>query len=419
MATSSNFWLNVPVPAPLAGSARERRYFRMMLRAIPAAAAVHATFVPLFLWLGSGPMAWFNVGTVVMYLLIALRFRRTANTWLLTPLLVEVCAHAVLASLAIGWDSAFHLYILSLGVASGAAPVQRDRVSLVLLCFAAWTGTLLVTRQHPPWTAVDADVLTSLAAMNFVGAFAVGGIFGGALTGAANRAERALADEHARSERLLHNILPPSVAERLKSAEGDAVIADGVDEASVLFSDLVGFTGLSQRVSPAQLVTLLNQVFSRFDDLAHDHGLEKIKTIGDAYMVASGLPQPRPDHAAALADFALAMVDVVAAVRAPDGTQLELRVGLHTGPVVAGVIGKRKFAYDLWGDTVNTAARMESHGAAGRVHVSGAFAEAVRSTHQVEARGQIPVKGKGDMTTAWLVRRRSDAGRAAAQGPPR
>jgi class 3 adenylate cyclase len=221
------------------------------------------------------------------------------------------------------------------------------------------------------------------------------------------RAEEDLAREHERSEGLLRNILPTSIATRLKSEK--ASIADGFAEVSVLFADLVGFTELSSRLPPAELVELLNRVFSEFDDLCERDGLEKIKTIGDAYMVASGLPVPRPDHAQAIAHFAFDMLDVVDRVNTSTGFSLSVRIGIHTGPVVAGVIGKRKFIYDLWGDTVNIASRMESHGVAGSIHVTAEVARRIGDEFEISDARTILVKGKGEMTTHFLLRPKSAA----------
>jgi len=204
--------------------------------------------------------------------------------------------------------------------------------------------------------------------------------------------------EHERSERLLLNVLPAPVARRLK--RGEEVIADAYPEATVLFADIVGFTPLSADLPPERVVELLDEVFSSFDDLADEHGLEKIKTIGDAYMVAGGIPVPREDHCEAVLDMALEMLEVV---RERDG--LELRIGIDTGPVVAGVIGRSKFIYDLWGDTVNTASRMESHGVPGRVQVTERVARRLDDRYRVEPRGQVEIKGKGPMLAFLLSRK--------------
>jgi adenylate cyclase len=181
------------------------------------------------------------------------------------------------------------------------------------------------------------------------------------------------------------------------------VIADAFPEVTVLFADLVDFTGSSRRSRPAQVVAALNELFSAFDRLAQRQGLEKIKTIGDAYMVAGGLPQPRPDHAQAIAELALAMREEVARRTDPSGRPLAVRIGIDTGPVEAGVIGTAKFSYDLWGDTVNTASRMESHGMAGCIQVTERTYQRLRDGYRFQRRGPIQVRGMGEMVTYFLV----------------
>jgi len=223
------------------------------------------------------------------------------------------------------------------------------------------------------------------------------------LLGEAVRNRRALDLERKKSERLLLNVLPASIAARLKQTEG--VIADRFSDVTVLFADIVDFTRRSQQIAPEQVVQALNDLFSSFDRLAQRHGLEKIKTVGDAYMVAGGLPDPRPDHAQAVAEMALAIRDEVASRVDPSGQPLAVRIGMDTGPVVAGVIGTSKFSYDLWGDTVNTASRMESHGVPGCIQVTARTYERLRDGYGFERRGSIPVKGKGEIVTYFLVGR--------------
>ena len=213
--------------------------------------------------------------------------------------------------------------------------------------------------------------------------------------------EDELHKQRLKSERLLLNVLPQAIAERLK--RGQKIIADSFTEATVLFADLVGFTELSTRISPTELVKLLNSVFSKFDQLADHHGLEKIKTIGDAYMVVAGLPLPRADHVRAIADIAIDMQREITKIKVQDGRPLSLRIGIHTGPVVAGVIGIRRFTYDLWGDTVNVASRMESQGEPERIQVTEAVYNRLKNGYSFERRGEIAVKGKGDMLTYWLL----------------
>jgi adenylate cyclase len=209
-----------------------------------------------------------------------------------------------------------------------------------------------------------------------------------------------LKDEKAESERLLLNILPEPIAERLKREPG--VIADHFDSVSVLFADIVGFTPLSEKMSAEEMVEWLNEVYSAVDILVQDHGVEKIRTIGDGYMVAAGVPFPRDDHASALASLALDMQAHFDTLPPVHDHNVSFRIGISSGPVVGGVIGTYKFQYDIWGDTVNTAARMESHGVPERIHISRATYELIEDAFVCEARGSIDVKGKGQMET-WFV----------------
>jgi adenylate cyclase len=216
---------------------------------------------------------------------------------------------------------------------------------------------------------------------------------------------RQLKAEQEKSERLLLNILPAPIAARLKHDQG--IIAEQFDDVTVLFADIVDFTRLAARITPTELVGVLNQIFSLFDQLAEQHGLEKIKTIGDAYMVVGGLPVARADHAEAVADMALDMRRAIDCFNAEHGELFTMRIGISSGPAVAGVIGTAKFAYDLWGDTVNTASRMESHGLPGHIQVSAATYKRLRNTYRFTARGRIDVKGKGAMRTYLLERKKA------------
>ena len=204
-----------------------------------------------------------------------------------------------------------------------------------------------------------------------------------------------------RAEKLLQSILPASIAERLKASP--QTIADQFPEASVLFTDVVDFTPRSDDLTAAEVVGLLDRLFGAFDELSERYGLEKIKTIGDSYMVAAGVPEPRPDHARILALLALDMVAATRSNGVVGNLELSLRIGINSGPVVAGVIGRKRFLYDLWGDTVNTASRMESQGATDRIQITRATYELIKDEFVCEFRGTVPVKGKGDMETWYLV----------------
>ena len=218
------------------------------------------------------------------------------------------------------------------------------------------------------------------------------------------KAEKILRAEQEKSERLLLNILPEMIADRLK--KGDSNIADGFAEVTILFADIVGFTEISARTSPQELVELLNKIFSAFDRLSEQYGLEKIKTIGDNYMVAGGLPMPCTNHAESIAEMALEMQQEIMKLSGECDKPLNIRIGINTGPVVAGVIGTKKFIYDLWGDAVNTASRMESQGISGKIQVSDSTYQLLCDRYLLEKRGTINVKGKGDMTTYLLIGRK-------------
>ncbi len=226
------------------------------------------------------------------------------------------------------------------------------------------------------------------------------------------REKQLLQEEREKSERLLLNILPPVIAERLK--QGEHTIADRYDSVTVLFADLVGFTSLVSHIDPDQLVVMLSELFSRFDRLANRYRVEKIKTIGDCYLVVGGLPQSAPNHLEAVADMAVAMLAEVAELNRERGLNLSLRIGINSGPVVAGVIGRNKFAYDLWGATVNLASRMQSTGVPNRIHLPAAVCEQLRGKFTFTPCGLIACKGVGEIETCLLDTRIQPAGNGAA-----
>jgi guanylate cyclase len=257
-----------------------------------------------------------------------------------------------------------------------------------------------IPRGEPP---IPASVVVTFFVMNVAGvSFTIYAILS-FFVREREEIHAALEIEQERSERLLLNVLPEAIADRLKTSS-DA-IAEHHDEVTVLFADLVGFTAHTERIEPHRLVAFLDELFTTFDRLADERGLEKIKTIGDAYMVAGGLPEPRPDHAVAVAEMALEMRERLSGVPTPwSGSEpLSLRIGIDSGPVVAGVIGRRKFIYDLWGDTVNTASRMESHGVPGGIQVTARTYALLRDAFELRSRGKIDVKGKGEMDVYLLL----------------
>ena len=304
---------------------------------------------------------------------------------------------------ALGTGSGIHLYyiaaaalsILFLGVERVALSVCVVTVGAIMFV-AAHLSLPFNTGLVPPLTlivnfAVSAVVTVAiLFAVVFYAIRAIG------------RAEAALEREYARSEALLTNILPPAIAARLKQGK-EQVIADSYENASILFADMAGFTARAADTLPVHLVLFLNDLFSAFDHLVERYGLEKIKTTGDSYMVVSGVPEPRPGHAEAIAKLALDMRATVEAIAETSARALSIRIGISSGPVVAGVVGTKKFFYDVWGDTVNVASRMESTGEPGKIQVSEATYERIKDKFAFAARGEIEIRGKGKMRTWFLL----------------
>lgn len=262
----------------------------------------------------------------------------------------------------------------------------------VLVAVSAVFDQALAAHAPP----IPASVIVAFLVLNIVGVTATAYVL-------LQYFVRARESEQAKSERLLLNVLPASIAARLK--QSDEIIADACSEVTVLFADIVDFTPLSERLQPQELVAVLDRVFGEWDQLVERYQVEKIKTIGDAYMVAAGIPAPRQDHAEAVAELALAMRAAVAGVAAQTGLPLQVRIGIDSGPVVAGVIGRAKFIYDLWGDTVNTASRMESYAVPGTIQVTSHTRDRLRESYELRLRGTIDVKGKGLMDPYILLRR--------------
>jgi adenylate cyclase len=270
--------------------------------------------------------------------------------------------------------------------------------------FGAFVVVFVVTGLLGELVFPDANLpvafTTTMLALNVIGAGSVAFLLLATFANQRDAALTALRAEQQRSESLLMNVLPGSIAERLKAATQS--IADHFDSATILFADVVDFTPLSGRLPPAEVVGILDQLFSHFDKLVERHGLEKIKTIGDCYMAAAGVPDPLPDHARKAALLALDMRDAVGTSSIAGQPGLELRIGMNSGPVVAGVIGTKRFLYDLWGDSVNTASRMEANGTPGEIQITRTTYELLKDEFACRRRGTIEVKGKGPMETWYL-----------------
>lgn len=369
----------------------------------------HLVLLPWFLWRGVPELVWYSLATLPVYLFAAWVFvlhPTLGRRWHLLGTIgvgLELLGQGTLATWLLGWGSGFHYYLLLVPLvvlfSPFGTPLQRALLSAAvgLGYLALWDAS---GRQTSVYTLSPEELRGYLAA-NFALVFVVVMAIGFLFERAATRMERELEWERGRSEQLLLNTLPALIARTLKERPGEA-IAERHADVSVLFCDIVGFTRLSERLEPEQVVAILNRVFTGFDDLADRHGVEKIKTIGDAYMVAAGLPEPDPDHAGTLAAMALEMMALVQSLCDELGEELDVRIGLHSGPVVAGVIGRRKFAYDLWGDVVNTAARMESHGLPGAIQLTEATAQRLGGRFALAPRGEMEIKGKGPMSVYLL-----------------
>jgi class 3 adenylate cyclase len=364
--------------------------------ALTAAVAVAITFGPEQ---GKDPDALAYALAPVLGALSLLRRR-----WPLAVLLASVAALVLYNQPE--YPGLFSAVPLSVALATAWAAGRRGWALAVALWFGA-TPLLFVVLTDPP-----AEFATQIVygAVSDLGLLTAVLLLGEAIRGrrALDEAHRLLLAEQERSEGLLLNVLPAPIADRLK--QGEQVIADRFPEVTVLFADLVDFTASSDRSSPERVVQVLADLFTAFDRLAARHGLEKIKTVGDAYMVAGGLPVPRADHAEAVAEMALAVREEAGRHRDPAGRPLQVRIGIDSGPVVAGVIGTAKFSYDLWGDTVNTASRMESRGVAGCIQVTDRAYRRLRDRYRFERRGPVQVKGKGELVTWFLVGRSDGSG---------
>jgi adenylate cyclase len=368
---------------------------------IPVGWLTHVAYVFLFAFWGVWPLAAFNVISAAIWTAVLFLWRQRRWKLVYSLIFAEVAIHAFLVIRYLGWGFGVQYYLLLVMQVGFLMPWPR-RTSILITALSAALFILLYyyAESTPPLTAVPPVQLAALNVVNIASVFATSALTVLYFRSVAETAQAALAAEHARSEALLNNVLPMPIAARLK--QDNATIAEGFQNASILFADIAGFTPFSEKISPEEVVAVLNSIFSRFDELVDAYGLEKIKTVGDAYMVAAGIPTPREDHAEVLARFALAMRDELLAYNRAENLDLQLRIGLNSGPVVAGVIGKRRFLYDLWGDSVNTAARMESHGKPGEIQITDAMRRLLGDTFAYVDRGVIEVKGKGPMHVYFL-----------------
>ncbi|MEM6745064.1 MAG: adenylate/guanylate cyclase domain-containing protein [Pseudomonadota bacterium] len=397
-----------PVFDPILGPAQAppepmRRYVRYWSVLYPLGAAVHLVALLVFLDAGAWLMVWVNGVSVPLYLACTWMLRRGVYRVPYGLAMAELAVHGALAVISVGPLPGLQSFVFPCVVLAFVQPFYPLRASLALAAaVAAFTSALMAVSilgeplyDVPTWKLARNGAVTSFIFTAVVVAMVLPFIL------ESRRAEAELEAAYDRSETLLLNILPVDAAERLKA--GAERVVDEHDRVAVLFADLAGFTALSDGRPPGEVAALLDRVFAICDAAAERHGAEKIKTIGDAYMAVAGLPGGRggPPEAAAAA-MALEIRDAVAALPDPAGAPLRLRIGLNAGPASSGVIGRRKFAYDLWGDAVNVAARMEATGEPGRIQLPQDMADALAPAFRSAPRGEVEVKGKGPMRTAWL-----------------
>ncbi len=374
----------------------------MMLIAL-AAALSYAAFYALYDFEGLR-VAWTAALICALVILLPLVAIRSTRLALYLGMAVGIWVFTTL-TYHLGASTGLFLYLNVALMAAFFVNGKEHLADSIFFAVACTTAMVIsmIYFQEPSGTARVDPVFQSIVLLSVIVSLPIMislGIF--TLSFRVARAEEALAAEHARSEALLDNLLPSEIAARLKSEPG-TVIADDLDEVTILFADIVDFTPRASSMPPEEVINFLNRVFTEFDKLTDRFGLEKIKTIGDAYMVAAGMPVARPDHAQAIADMALEMLQVTRRLTRETGQQVEVRIGLHSGAAIAGVIGSQKVFYDVWGDTVNTASRMESQGEEGRIQLTRETKDRLGPDYQFELRGDVEIKGKGIVQTYWLM----------------
>jgi adenylate cyclase len=392
----------VPSPPPEI-DAEYHAWYRTLIVGAYLIFLAHVAIVIGWWYIGIWEMVYYHALSFPLLFYAIASVRRGRFIAGLVSATVEFVAHAILGTYYVGWSSGMHYALISMAVVWAAFPGRNAmrRRSVALGILAIYVALLSATVTRTPVYAISDRFLTiSSAAM--AAFFGIPLILLFILQAVSAGWYMSLQEEREKSERLLLNVLPATIAARLK--ESDEVIADRFEEASVLFLDIVDFTKLSAALTAAEVVSILNELFSRFDALTERCGMEKIKTIGDAYMAVAGVPDPHPYHAHRAIDLAVAMLSELDSYTAPDGSIIKARIGICSGPVVAGVIGRRKFIYDLWGDTVNTASRMESHGVCNQIQVTESTYRILHNDYPFVPRGSVEIKGKGPMSTYLLDR---------------
>lgn len=382
------------------------RVFVVATVTIPMALVIHLSYIPLFHWMGLPVLCYYNIVSTLAWLLVMYLVRKTKFNEAWCVFSAEVMIQAILCVLYAGWSFGFQYYLFTLVGISFLLP-NNTKLSVTIAILAILEFAFLVLWANDSPAGMPGPFMFACRVVNSFCAFAILLFIQMFHQRIILETEKKLGVAMATNEELLQNVFPEKVLQSLKEQKG--VIAERFECATVLFADIVNFTPMSEKMSAIELVHLLDKFFSRLDALVRKHGLEKIKTIGDAYMVAAGVPVVCRNHAESMADFALEFLQSLREFNKENGLDLNMRIGINSGPLVAGVIGRWKFLYDLWGDCVNTAARMEGHGVAGEIQVTESTRNLITHVFETQDRGIIEIKGKGPMKTYFLKGRKTVA----------
>ncbi len=392
---------------PQMPSRGERRILIVGRIATPLGMVFHAFFIFTFWRAGVWPMSVFNVASTILWIMAT--FIYWLPSWFtiyryrvmfFATAMIEIPVHALLATYLVGSEPGFYLFLITAMIVSTFVTFVPTTLRLLAMALYGllFAGCAYFGQQFDAPFKLSHEFETYALIINSLGSMLISIVLLFLYVFVAQDAEARLQRAHDRAESLLLNILPREIADRLK--ETNDIIADEFPEATILFADIVNFTESSSKLRPRDIVYRLNLVFSAFDEIASKYGVEKIKTIGDAYMVVAGLPEPRQDHAITMVRMAQDMLQAVGRINVTiGGDPIHIRIGLNSGPVVAGVIGRSKFAYDLWGDAVNVAARMEQGSAPGEMRITENTLSLLNGQFATEDRGMVEVKGKGQMRT--------------------
>lgn len=385
----------------------DERYYQICRAGFSFGLIQHLLFIAIFFTLTIPYLPQYNILSAILFVIALVVNEKRHFHAAMAIAFLEIAIHQILATVILGWESGFHLYLLFCVM----LPLLTSRGYILWKIGIAGTSLAVIIylviayRTAVPVMVLSPAIIGVFAVVNQISTVLILIVIAYIFNATVLSYEESLANEFQYANSLLLNILPESIAKRLGNESGS--IADRFSETSVLFADIANFTSFSETTSPDRLVQLLDHLFVRFDNCTDSFQCEKIKTIGDAYMVASGIPEQVERHAEQLVRLGLKMLFEIEQFNQQEGVALSLRVGIHSGPVVAGVIGRKKFSYDLWGDTVNTASRMESSGVEGSIQVTQAVKDRVGDLFLFESRGTIEVKGKGSLET-FLVREKKD-----------